>query len=53
MISLLELIWNEHRPELERHSGARLAFDSLLGVLVGLQNGRAIVLSQQLGSSRG
>jgi hypothetical protein len=53
LISLLELIWNEHRPELERHSGARLAFDSLLGVLVGLQNGRAIVLSQQLGSSRG
>ncbi|HZH78723.1 MAG TPA: hypothetical protein VEY88_22025, partial [Archangium sp.] len=53
LISLLELIWNEHRSDLERHSGARLAFDSLLGVLVGLQNGRAIVLSQQLGSAQG
>ncbi|MFY0524036.1 hypothetical protein ACN28I_12990 [Archangium gephyra] len=53
LISLLELIWSEHRPELERHSGARRTFDSLLSVLVGLQNGRAIVLSQQLGSARG
>jgi hypothetical protein len=52
LIGLLDLLWDEHRKELKQPGASREAFESLLGALVGLQNRRAIVLSQRLGASQ-
>jgi len=53
LISLLEIVWSEQRKELAHKREAQMSFETLLGALVELHNTRAIVLSQQLASSRG